>query len=397
MTKENNQRIVSLDLLRGIVMVIMALDHVRDFTYFGTFFNDPTNLATTTPALFFTRWITHFCAPVFVFLAGTSACLYGLRRQNPRALARFLLTRGLWLIFLELTVVNLGISFDPGFGMHALQVIWAIGFSMICLAGLVLLPLKVTLLFGILLVAGHNLLDGVVVSGYGPLAIIWYLLHQSNLLVLGPDSVIFIVYPVLPWIGVMALGYGFGHLYSPDFDAERRRAFLWKAGLALIALFVLLRTFNWYGDPRPWGPQNDVALSVISFFNTTKYPPSLLYLTMTLGPALLFLYWAEGRFRRVENVFATIGRVPLFYYVLHFYVVHFVTVIGVLHAGLPWTYNQLSARNLLQPAPELLQYGHPLVITYAVWMVVLAIMYFPCKWYDRYKRRNRDKWWLSYL
>jgi uncharacterized membrane protein len=397
MTKENNSRILSLDLLRGVVMVIMALDHVRDFTHHGTFFNDPTNLATTNPALFFTRWITHFCAPVFIFLAGTSAFLYGVRQGSTQALARFLLTRGLWLIFMELTVINLGITFDISYNLHIFQVIWAIGFSMICLSGLIFLPKKVLLAVGILLVAGHNLLDGFGMEGNSLPALLWYFLHQSNLVVFNPDSVLFIVYPVLPWIGVMALGYCFGHLYSPGFEASKRKDLLWKMGLAAVSLFVLLRTFNLYGEPRDWAPQKDFVFSVLSFFNTSKYPPSLMYLLMTLGPALLFLYWAENRFTRPANFFATIGRVPFFYYIIHFYVVHIVALLGMLNAGLPWTYSQLSAQNLTQPPPELLQYGHSLVVTYAVWFLVIAIMYPLCRWYDRYKRNHRDKWWLSYL
>ncbi|MBV6443421.1 MAG: DUF1624 domain-containing protein [Haliscomenobacteraceae bacterium CHB4] len=394
---ENTSRVISLDLLRGIVMVIMALDHVRDFTHYGTFFNDPTNLATTNPALFFTRWITHFCAPIFVFLAGTSAFLYGVRRGSTRALSRFLLTRGLWLIFMELTVINLGISFDISFSLHIFQVIWAIGLSMICLGGLVYLPKNALIAIGLLIVACHNLLDGIAMQGTSLPAVVWYFLHQANFLLTGPNSAVFIVYPVLPWIGLMALGYAFGHWYRPGSDSARRKAFLWKAGLVAIGLFVFLRTFNIYGDPRHWAPQKDFVFSVLSFLNTTKYPPSLLYLLMTLGPAMLFLYWAEDRFKRQEGFFATIGRVPFFYYILHFYVVHIVSVLGVLYAGLPWRYNQLSAQNMAQPEPELLQYGYPLIVTYSIWLLVIAIMYPLCKWYDRYKRNNRDKWWLSYL
>ncbi len=391
----SNPRIISLDLLRGIVMVIMALDHVRDFTHYGSYFNDPTDLSTTNPALFFTRWITHFCAPIFVFLAGTSAFLYGIRQDRPQALSRFLFTRGLWLIFMELTVVNLGISFDFSFSLQFLQVIWAIGFSMVCLSGLIFLPKKVLLAICVALVAGHNLLDGIVMEGSSLSAILWYVLHQGAFLPYGSDSAVFIAYPVLPWIGLMALGYVFGELYAPGFEAAKRRALLWKIGMAAIALFVLLRTFNIYGEASHWSPQRDFAFSVISFFNPTKYPPSLIYLLMTIGPALLFLAWAETRFRSQGNFFATIGRVPFFYYVIHFYVVHFIGVLGVWYAGRPWTDIILSAPNMMNP--KLLDYGYPLVVTYAAWLLVIAIMYPMCKWYDRYKRNHRDKWWLSYL
>ncbi len=395
MAQENNLRIISLDLLRGLVMVIMALDHVRDFTHYGSYFVDPTNLTTTNPALFYTRWITHFCAPVFVFLAGTSAFLYGLRQNSPKALARFLFTRGLWLIFIELAVVNFGISFDITYSIQFLQVIWAIGFSMICLSGLIFLPKKVLLAIGLLLVFGHNLLDGFAMEGKSLPALLWYVLHQANFLVYSPNSVVFIVYPVLPWIGLMALGYCFGQLYSPGFEAAKRRALLWKMGLAAIGLFLLLRTFNIYGEPSHWAPQKDFAFSIISFFNASKYPPSLLYLLMTIGPALLFLAWAENRFSRQSNFFATIGRVPFFYYIVHFYVAHFMGVLGVLYAGRPWTDIILSAQNFMNP--KLLDYGYSLAVTYGVWLLVVAIMYPLCRWYDRYKRNNRDKWWLSYL
>lgn len=396
-SKKSGARIVSLDVLRGIVMVIMALDHVRDFTYYGTFYNDPTNLATTSPALFFTRWITHFCAPVFVFLAGTSAFLYGVRQESTKALSRFLLTRGLWLIFIEMTVVNLGITFDITHSLFIFQVIWAIGLSMVCLSGLVYLSKKTLLIIGLLLVAGHNLLDGIAMEGNGLTAILWYFLHRSNFLLIGPDTAVFIVYPVLPWIGVMVLGYLFGHLYDPGFETSRRKAFLWKAGLAAIGLFVLLRTFNIYGEPIHWAPQKDFTYSVLSFLNASKYPPSLLYLLMTIGPAILFLYWSETRFKKTEHFFAIIGRVPFFYYIIHFYVIHLVSLPGVWYAGAPWTFNQLSVQNMTRPSPELLQYGYPLAVTYGAWLVVIAIMYPMCRWYDRYKRNNRDKWWLSYL
>lgn len=395
MPDENNGRILSLDLLRGVVMVIMALDHIRDFIYHGAFFNDPTNLATTTPALFFTRWITHFCAPVFVFLAGTAAYLYGLRQGDKRKTARFLWTRGLWLIFAEVVIVHLAVTFDLHFSFNILQVIWAIGFSMVCLAGILYLPKKALLATGLLIVTCHNLLDGIRFQGHSPAEIVWYLLHQQQLLVVAPDVVVLIAYPVLPWIGVMTLGYAFGLLYAPGVEVAKRKALLWKMGLGAVGLFVVLRTFNMYGDPSPWAPQNSLAFSVVSFFNTTKYPPSLVYLLMTLGPALLFLWWSEGRALRPQGFFSTIGRVPFFYYLLHFFVAHLIGLAGVLYAGRPWTDSIMSGEHFLKP--RLLDYGYSLPVTYAAWALVVAIMYPLCRWYDRYKRSNRDKWWLSYL
>ena len=396
MTKENTDRIVSLDVLRGLVMVIMALDHVRDFIHYGTYFVDPANLATTHPALFFTRWITHFCAPVFVFLAGTSAFLYGVRQQSKKNLSRFLLTRGIWLIFVELAIVNLGISFDIHYSIHFLQVIWAIGISLICLSAFVWLPRQALIVIGLVIIAGHNLLDGLAFPAGSPQAVIWGLLHQQQFFPISADSAVLVIYPVLPWIGLMILGYVFGTLYAPGYDAGKRKALLWKMGLASVALFVALRTFNLYGEPRPWAPQSDPAYSVISFFNVSKYPPSLMYLLMTIGPALLFLYWADNRFRRPQHFFAIFGRVPFFYYIIHFYVVHVMGVLGVVYAGRPWTDMILSAGNFTQPKlpPD---YGYNLFVTYAVWLFVIAVMYPLCRWYDGYKRAHRDQWWLSYL
>ena len=395
MANENTNRIVSIDLLRGIVMVIMALDHVRDFIHYGAFFSDPTDLATTTPAHFATRWITHFCAPVFVFLAGTAAYLYGAKQQTKKALSRFLFTRGLWLIFVEIVIVNFGINFDIHFSLIFLQVIWAIGICMLVLAALVYLPMPVIVAFGGLLVAGHNLLDDFSVTGGGPAAYVWYLLHEQNFIPTSPATGFFVVYPLIPWIGVMALGYGLGALYRRGYDGAKRRKLLWQLGLAATALFILLRTFNIYGEPSPWGPQDSAAMSVVSFLNLSKYPPSLLFLLMTLGPALLFLAWSETRFQNPMNAFPIIGRVPFFYYIVHFYLAHLAGVVGVLIAGRPWTDMILGFKGFTQPV--LADYGYSLHVVYLVWLLVVVLLFPVCRWYDRYKRTNKDKWWLSYL
>jgi uncharacterized membrane protein len=395
MSTDNNSRIISLDLLRGAVMVIMALDHVRDYVHYGAFMADPTNLTTTTPALFFTRWITHFCAPVFVFLAGTSAYMYDIKRSDKRKTARFLWTRGLWLIFLELTIVNFSLTLDVHKSLWILEVIWAIGFSMICLSALIFLPRMWLMAIGLILVFGHNLTDGLPVQGFDPLSILWYVFHRPNALFLSPDNAILIGYPVLPWIGVMTLGYVFGGLYQPDFDPSRRKAWLLRLGFSAIALFLLLRTFNVYGDARLWAPQSTLAFSVISFFNTTKYPPSLLFLLMTLGPAMLFLYAVEGVRNKITSFFVTFGRVPLFYFIIHLYLAHLLGVIGVLNQGRPWTDIVLNVKALSSTALQ--GYGYSLPVTYLAWMGVVLIMYPLCRWYERYKRNHRDKWWLSYL
>ena len=297
-------RIDSIDLLRGIVMVIMMLDHTRDFVHrYALQGYDPTDLAHTSVKLFLTRWITHFCAPVFVFLAGTGAYLQVARGKSKRELSRFLLTRGLWLIVLEFTIVRLGVTFSLDYRfLGVMQVIWVIGVSMIALAGLIHLPLRVVAGFGILMIAAHNLLDRFHVQGWqgpnspvpGLSAKLFIILHQpyeAFPIIRFPSPVVFVLYPLIPWIGVMAVGYAFGRLYQ--MDVARRRRLLLIIGSAGTVLFLILRAVNHYGDPSHWSRQNAPAFTVLSFLNTTKYPPSFLFLVMTLGPAVLALSWFE--------------------------------------------------------------------------------------------------------
>lgn len=388
-------RIESIDLLRGIVMVIMVLDHVRNYFHYGTLYGDPTDLSATTPILFFTRWITYFCAPVFIFLAGTSAFLYGVRYESTKRVATFLVTRGLWLIFLELTVINFSWTFDITLGMHFFQVIWAIGISMVCLGGLVFLPKKWLLLIGFVMVCGHNLLDGIQFNGTDPLAFLWYFLHQKNFVPVGEASVIFIMYPLIPWIGVMMLGYCFGSLYQKSYDPALRRKWLLRIGIGAILLFVLLRAFNIYGDPNPWSRQDTFMFSVLSFLKTNKYPPSLLYLLMTLGPAILFLYATEHKFNAITRFFVIIGRVPLFYYIMHIYLIHLLAIVGVMMAGHPWTDMLFTTQAFMEG--KLANYGYNLWVVYGVWILVIALLFPVSKWYQEYKMQNRDKWWLSYM
>lgn len=375
-------------------MVIMALDHVRDYFYYGSFFNDPTNLETTTPILFFTRFITHYCAPVFVFLAGTSAFLYGSKKTKSE-LFKFLFTRGLWLIFLELVVNNLIWTFDLSYSFPIVQVIWAIGVSMVCLSFLIYLPKKIILVFGVLLVAGHNALDGIVMEGQSLQAMIWYFLHQQQMLVYGDDFIFLIQYPLIPWIGLMALGYCFGQLYARDFDAQVRKNWLLNLGFALIGLFLLLRSLNIYGDLVPWSIQETTVKTILSFFNVTKYPPSLLYFCITIGPALLFLYAFETTKNKISDFFLVFGRVPMFYYFLHVFVIHVFAIIGMLIFGGNWQDMILDANSFMNE--NLRTYGHSLVTTYLVWIGVVLFLYPFCKKYMIYKANNKDKWWLSYL
>lgn len=394
MTALNKPRIESIDILRGVVMVIMALDHVRDYFHYGSFFIDPTNLQTTTPLLFFTRFITNFCAPVFVFLSGTSAFLYGSNKSKP-ALFKFLFTRGIWLIFLEIVVNTFIWTFDATYSLQIIQVIFAIGFSMICLSFLIYLPKKVILLVGIILIAGHNALDNIVMQGQSFQSIIWYFLHQDNALVYGSNHMVILHYPLIPWIGLMALGYLFGSFYQKDFDVSLRKKWLLRLGLGSLFLFVILRGFNVYGDLMPWSVQDTTTKSILSFFKVTKYPPSLLFLCITLGPAMLFLYAFENTKNKITDFFLVFGRVPLFYYFLHMLVIHILAIIGILIFGGNWQDMIVTGKSFMNET--LKTYGYSLFIVYVVWISVVLLLYPLCKKYMTYKANNKDKWWLSYL
>ncbi len=375
-------------------MVIMALDHVRDYFHYGSFFVDPTNLETTTPILFFTRFISHYCAPVFIFLAGTSAYLYGTKKTK-KQLSFFLFTRGLWLIVLEIIVNNLIWTFDLTYSFSILQVIWAIGLSMIVLSALIHLSYKTVLLIGILLVVGHNLLDGITMQGSSLTSIFWYILHQRMRLVLSPNLMIAFAYPIIPWIGVISLGYCFGKLYQTNFNALKRKQYLLRFGLGATILFFVIRSINIYGDLIPWTTQKNISYTILSFFNVTKYPPSLAYILITLGPALLFLYAIEHIKNKLTDFFLVFGRVPLMYYFLHVLVIHLLAIIGILIFGGEWSYMILTADVFTNA--RLLDYGYSLTVVYLVWIGVVLLLYPISKKYMIYKSKNKDKWWLSYL
>ncbi len=395
MESTHKERINSIDLLRGIVIILMALDHTRMYFGDGSWFADPTNLSTTTPLLFFTRWITHFCAPIFIFLAGTSAALYGARQQNTRQLFRYLLTRGLWLIFLELVVVNFAWTFDITFSFRFLQVIWAIGVCMVVLAFLVYLPKWAIFVFGIVVVAGHNLLDPIQVEGTTAPALIWYLLHQKQVVVFGPDSVVDVVYPLIPLVGLIALGYVFGTFYLPGFSPIARRKWLLRIGIAAILMFIILRGFNLYGDPNPWSQQPTLVNSILSFLNTTKYPTSLEYLLMTIGPGLIFLALTENVHNRITGVILTFGRVSLFFYIAHIFVIHFLALAALEISGWSWTEYIVTAEAFL--SQRLAGFGFTLYVVYLVWVLVLLVMYPLSRWYRVYKKRHPEQKLLSYI
>ena len=389
-------RLDSVDFLRGVVMVVMALDHARFFLHSDVPAGiDPLDLSRTTPALFFTRWVTHFCAPVFVFLAGTGAFFYGRRGRTKGELARFLLTRGLWLILLEFTVVRFGWTFNLDLRVNFAVVLWALGWSMIVLAGLVYLPLRAAAAFGILLVAGHNLLDGVRPESLGAFGWLWKILHANGAVSPHPDFTLVVTYPLVPWVGVMAAGYAFGALLVRP--REERRGLLLRLGAALTLAFVVLRAANVYGDPRPWAAQSDRLYTVLSFLNTEKYPPSLLFLLMTLGPALVVLALADRGAGAWGRPFVVFGRVPLFYYLLHFVVIHlFALALSYGRYGqAPWLFTGPPwGPRLMAAFPK--GYGYDLWVVYLVWVATAALLYPACVWFARVKRRRRDAW-LSYL
>jgi uncharacterized membrane protein len=380
-------RIESVDVVRGVIMIIMALDHTRDF--FGIPGQNPTDLTTASPALFLTRWITFFCAPVFFLLTGTGAYL-SLRRKSRKELSRFLFTRGLWLIFLEVVVMRcFAYQFNFDYKVTMLLVLWALGWAMITLSGLVYLPASVVTAFGVLLIVGHNLLDSV--RSANPL---WVILHSPGFVLNTPSHVVFAAYPLVPWIGVTAVGYGLGQIYR--WNAERRRAFLLQLGIVAIVAFVVIRGINAYGDPSHWEGQKTAVLTVCSFLNTTKYPPSLLFLLMTLGPAMIFLRAVDRGTPRMLRPALVIGKVPLFYYMLHFPLIHLLAVVVsyARYGSAHWMFESPDLGHYpFSPPPD---WGYPLPVVYLVWILVVAIMYPLCRWFAALKQRRRDVW-LSYI
>jgi uncharacterized membrane protein len=375
------QRIQSIDLLRGIIIVVMALDHVRDFIGITGF--EPEDVTRTTPAWFATRWITHFCAPTFVFLAGTSAFLYG-HKMGRAALQRFLLTRGAWLILIELTVVHFGITFDF-FTYAEVQVIWVIGLSMLTLSAVIVLPKGVIVAITVIIIFGHNLLDNL---HFDSLA--WYLFHEKNHTASLGNYLVDVRYPFIPWPAVMMFGYLIGEVFVWDPPKRTTRLTIW--GLSIIAFFIVIRLINQYGDPHHWSPSDrGVLYSFLDFINTTKYPPSLLYLAMTLGPVIYFLPKLERVNGRVANFFLTFGKVPFFFYIIHFYLAH---LAGVVYNGL--VYNDWRAYMLVDPKTWPEGYDPSLLVIYVTWALLIGVMYFLCKWFVGVKKRRSD-WWLKYL
>jgi uncharacterized membrane protein len=386
------RRVPSVDVLRGAVMVLMALDHVRDF--FGGTGVSPTNIATTTAFLFFTRWVTHLCAPVFFLLTGTSAYLVS-RRRTGSELSRYLLIRGLWLVVLDAVVVRcFAFQFNVDYHVTVLNVLWALGWSMVALAVIARLRPAVVLTIGIVLIAGHNLLDGVRPAAFGAFAPLWTVLHVQGFLLNSPGRVVLVAYPLVPWIGVMAAGFALGQVF--DWPDERRQRLLLRLGVLLTVGFVLLRWLNVYGDPAPWKTQKSALFTLLSFLNTTKYPPSLLFLLMTLGPALLLLRAFDRGTPRLLAPLVTYGRVPLFYFVMHLFAIHALAVVvcAVRFGGIHWMFESPDLGNFPITEPPGWPLSLPLV--YVIWIGIVLALYPLCRWYGGVKGSGRHPL-LSYL
>jgi uncharacterized membrane protein len=375
-------------------MIIMALDHVRDYFHQTAFIDSPTNLMTTTPLLFFTRWITHFCAPTFVFLAGISAYLTG-QKKNKKELSVFLLKRGIWLIFIEVAIVTLGWTFDPMYHVLILQVIWAIGISMIILGLMVWLPVNVILICGILIICFHNLLDPAEISRNGQVGILWDLLHHGSFesIKYAPNHVFLLMYAFLPWTGIMLLGYGMGKIFTSSFSPKRRRKILIVTGSVLFLIFFILRSYNHYGDPIHWDMQRTQLFSWLSFINLSKYPPSLDYIALTVGIAMIVLGLLDRVSRDSFSFVRVFGRVPFFFYILHIYLIHCLCVILFFVQGYS-TKDIAPQRAPFYFRPD--QFGFGLAGVYLLWLAVILILFPFCKWYDNYKSTHK-KWWLSYI
>lgn len=370
MEMEKKSRIASIDLLRGIIMVIMALDHVRHLWHFDAHLHNPEDIETTTPLLFFTRWITHFCAPVFIFLTGAGAFLYS---QKPGSKASwFLFTRGLWLILLEATVFTFGWQFEWN-SRVLLLVIWAIGMSMIFLSLMIRLPYLVILITGLALLFLHNLTDDFHPSEGTIMEKIWIVLHQPGKINMTDNFNLFMLYPLLPYFGLICLGYSVGKLYSAGYNSEKRRRILLMAGSLSVAGFVILRFFNLYGDPSTYATQQGFSHSLMKFLRITKYPVSLQFAMITIGPSLIFLAISEKFKGWLSNFFIVFGKVPMFYYILHIYLIH----------GISWATGGDNRASL--------------TVVYLGWILVIGILYFPCRWYAQYKSSHPEKRWLSYI
>lgn len=384
------KRLQSIDIVRGIVMIIMALDHTRDLIHLTSVTDQPTNLQTTTPALFFTRWITHFCAPTFVFLSGASAYLMFKRTNNVTSTQRFLLTRGVWLVVVEFTLVNFGVWFNPHFNVFLFDVIATIGFGFIFLSLFFKVSNKTILILGLAIVFLHNLSSFIpeVTSLPAKLGI---MLLLPGALPFGKDGLFIMGYPPIPWLGIMLIGFASGRLF--ELPISIRKPLFLKIGLTALGLFIIVRIINVYGDSFQWVKQKDSMFTVLSFLNVTKYPPSLVFCLLTLGGMFLLLSWVEGMQNKFSKITIVYGKVPLFYFIIHWYILHPLMFLIVFIQGYKYS-DLVFGTNLGRPKGIS---GVNLWYTYLIWAIVVIALYPLCKWYGNYKENNKKKKWLRYL
>ncbi len=388
-----DKRIHSIDFVRGLVMVIMAIDHVRDLMHVSSLSEDPTNVATTTPFLFFTRFITHFCAPTFVFLSGTSAYLSFKKQIDVKANQRFLLSRGLWLILLEYTIVNFGIWYNIHFSIIMSQVIGAIGFSFIILAALVRLSPKNIGIIGLVIIFGHDLLTPLAFAIENPsLRFITSYLFASNLFQITPHFTFLISYPIIPWLGIMLLGYASGLIF--ELSADKRRKLLFQIGISMLVLFTVLRWIDIYGDGAKWSVQKDAVFTFLSFINVSKYPPSLFYTLVTLGVMMLVLASVDTLKNKFVQIISVYGKVPLFYYLIHWYLVHTTMIVVLFLQGFTWEEMDFSPFSFGRPKGIS---GVELPMIYLIWLLIVIALFPLCKWYGDYKMTHKENKWLRYL
>ncbi len=385
------KRIHTIDVTRGIVMIIMALDHVRDLMHITGLTQDPTDLKTTTAALFMTRWVTHLCAPSFVFLSGASAYLTFKSQHNPAQTKRFLLTRGLWLMLLEITVINFAFWFDIHFRTIILQVIFAIGLGFVTLSFLLKVPAKVLGIIGWGIIVLHGLTTLIPIPQTQGLAVGWSFLFVTNVFTLSPNFTLGTLYPFIPWLGIMLAGFGFGSVFEKA--APIRRNILWRSALLAISLFVMIRLLNFYGNPTQWAAQKSSLFTFLSFINVSKYPPSLLYTLVMLGLMFGLLALGDIQPNAFTKVVATYGKVPMFYYLIHWYLIHSVMFGMLFLQGFGWEDIPIGTFSFGRPPNSGIELG----AVYGVWVSVVLFLYPLCRWYANYKATHRSLKWLSYL
>ncbi len=384
------ERFVALDLLRGLTIIIMALDHSRDFFALSWVYYAPTDLALTNLEVFFTRWITHFAAPTFMFLAGIGL-FFASGRRTKNELAYLAISRGFWLIFLELTLVGFFWSFNGEFlTSPKVAVLFAIGVSMIAVGFLIYLPKYLIAIIAITMLLGHNALDTIQPSEFGEYAWAWMLLHSPGNFLIG-DIEVRVVYPFIPWIGVMALGYLFGPITKKP-RLQRKKIFM-LTGLGFVIFGLVLRFLNIYGDPTLWSETSSLELTIMSFLNVTKYPPSLIYLSLLIGMAMVLMSLLDRDLGAWSKPFQNIGQVPFFFYVLHIPILHLAGILFALYqfGDASWLYGAP-----LKKSPEEFVYEYQLLPTYIAWFLAVLALYYPSKWFASLKQTRKD-WWLSYL